>query len=152
MNELGLWAATQLLERATLLGATAPEHYLLPADLSRHTRKTDPLNGRFGFDPGFHQQSWQSAWEKLKKAAGLETLRFHDLRHTHITHAIEAGVPIEVVMSQVGHISPEMTRHYTHLGRESRHRAVATLQKVAGPVMQSLGVAVPAQRENAFEV
>jgi len=129
LNELGLWSAKQLLTRARLLGASQPDHHLLPADLSKHTKKTDPLHGGKGFDPSRHQTSWNTGWENLKKAAGLEGFRFHDLRHTHITRAIEAGVPIEVVMAQVGHISPEMTRHYTHLGADAKHAAVAAVQQ-----------------------
>jgi len=85
--------------------------------MSKQTKKTDPLKGDRGFNPRQHQNSWQTAWENLKKAAGLQGFRFHDLRHTHITHTIEAGVPIEVVMAQVGHLSAEMTRYYTHLNR-----------------------------------
>ena len=52
--------------------------YLLPADLSKHTTKSDPLHGRMGFDPTRHQTSWDSAWEALKQAAGLPGFRFHD--------------------------------------------------------------------------
>jgi integrase len=128
LNEIGHWAVRQLLERARLLGASKPEHYLLPANLSKHTGSSDPLKGGTGFDPTKHQNSWSTAWENLKRAAGLEGLRFHDLRHTHITHAIEAGVPIEVVMAQVGHISADMTRYYTHLGSQAKQQAVAAVQ------------------------
>jgi integrase len=35
LNDLGLWAVRELLKRATLLGAVAPAHHLLPADLSK---------------------------------------------------------------------------------------------------------------------
>jgi integrase len=129
LNDLGLWAVNHLLKRAELLGATHPDHFLLPADLSKHTKKSDPLRGKTGFDPTRHQASWNSAWEKLKEAAGLKGFRFHDLRHTHITHAIEEGVPIEVVMAQVGHLSAEMTRYYTHLGSNAKHSAVAAVQR-----------------------
>jgi integrase len=65
----------------------------------------------------------------LKKSAGLPEFRFHDLRHTHITHAVEAGVPIEVIMAQVGHLSAEMTRHYAHLGSNAKAAAVAAVQE-----------------------
>ena len=129
MNDLGLWAVSQLLERAKLLGAEDPDHYLLPADLSKHTKRSDPLRGGSGFDPTRHQTSWQSAWESLKKAAGLSGLRFHDLRHTHITHSVEAGVLVEVIMAQVGHLSAEMTRYYTHLGSGAKHAAVVAVQQ-----------------------
>ena len=140
LNELGVWAVRQLLERATLLGAVEPTHYLLPADLSKHTKKSDPLCGQTGFDPHRHQESWTSAWESLKKAAGLPGLRFHDLRHTHITHAVESGVPIEVVMAQVGHLSAEMTRYYTHLGSNAKHAAVAAVQAKGAAALDVLQI------------
>jgi hypothetical protein len=64
----------------------------------------------------------------MRIAAGLPTLRFHDLRHSFITHAVEEGVPIEVVMAQEGHISAEMTRYYTHLGTRARERAATAAE------------------------
>ena len=76
--------------------------------------------------------------EPFKQAAGLEGFRFHDLRHTHITHAIEAGVPIEVVMAQVGHISPEMTRYYTHLGADAKQAAVKAVQAKGSAIVEVL--------------
>jgi integrase len=154
LNDLGLWSVNQLLKRARLLGAYQPDHYLLPADLSKHTKKTDPLHGGKGFDPVRHQTSWNSAWEKLKKAAGLEGFRFHDLRHSHITRAIEAGVPIEVVMAQVGHISPEMTRYYTHLGQDSKHAAVAAVQQRSEAALAALkqGEAAPGAAHSPLPV
>ena len=77
---------------------------------------------------------------ELEESAGLAGLRFHDLRHTHITHAIEEGVPIEVVMAQVGHISPEMTRYYTHLGTDAKHSAVAAIQRKGSAALAALGI------------
>ena len=142
LNDLGAWAVNQLLTRARLLGATEPGHYLLPADLSKHTKHADPLKGGKGYDPTRHQSSWDSAWENLKKAAGLPDLRFHDLRHTHITHAVESGVPIEVVMAQVGHLSAEMTRHYTHLGSKATHSAVAAVQRRSPATLAVLGIKI----------
>ncbi|HXB69548.1 MAG TPA: site-specific integrase [Candidatus Acidoferrales bacterium] len=139
LNDLGLWAVNHLVARARLLGASEPQHHLLPADLSKHTKKSDPLHGGIGFDPTRHQTSWDSAWEALKLAAGFPGFRFHDLRHTHITHAIEEGVPIEVVMAQVGHVTPEMTRYYTHLGSNAKHDAVAAVQRRSSGVLEVLG-------------
>jgi integrase len=138
LNDLGLWAVNHLLTRAELLGATDRDHFLLPADLSKHTKKSDPLRGGTGFDPTRHQTSWDSAWEKLKQAAGLSSLRFHDLRHTHITHAVEEGIPIEIVMAQVGHVSADMTRYYTHLGSGAKHAAVAAVQRKGSMALAAL--------------
>lgn len=40
---------------------------------------------------------------------------FHSLRHSYISHAIEAGVPAAVVQSWAGHSTARMTEHYTHI-------------------------------------
>jgi hypothetical protein len=55
---------------AQMLGASHPDPYRLPADLSRHTKNTDPLKRSRGFDPTKHQTSWRTAWRSLRKAAG----------------------------------------------------------------------------------
>jgi integrase len=123
LSDISLWAAKRLRRRAELLGATDPEHYLLPANLSKHTNAKDLLHGRQGYDPTSHQTSWQTAWENLKAEAGLKRLRFHDLRHSFITQGLGVGVPIEVMMAQVGHVSAEMTRYYTHLANGSKQEA-----------------------------
>lgn len=46
-------------------------------------------------------------------------LSFHSLRHTAVTLLKEAGIPAAVVMELIGHDSEEMSRHYTHVGREA---------------------------------
>jgi integrase len=53
LSQVSKLAIDRLLERAYKLGAEKPEHYLLPAELSRHTKPTDPLYVRRfeGFDP-----------------------------------------------------------------------------------------------------
>lgn len=42
----------------------------------------------------------------------------HTLRHTHITHALDAGAPLHDVQDSVGHRSPTTTQRYNH----ARHR------------------------------
>jgi integrase len=46
-------------------------------------------------------------------------LSFHCLRHTAVSILKEAGVPAAVVIELVGHDSPEINAHYTHIGREA---------------------------------
>jgi integrase len=42
--------------------------------------------------------------------------KIHDLRHTHATHLLLAGVPIEVVSKRLGHANSSITlRCYSHL-------------------------------------
>jgi integrase len=131
LNQAALEAATRLYQRAEMLGASEPEHYLLPADMSRHTRASDPLLGRIGFDPTQHQETFHTAWRSLRKAAGLDGLRFHDLRHSFISMMAERNVPLAVVQSMVGHISPAITRLYTHISTQAARAAVELLNQPA---------------------
>ena len=49
---------------------------------------------------------------------------FHSLRHTFVSLSANAGVPLPVVQSIVGHCSTSMTRHYYHENEEVLRRAV----------------------------
>lgn len=55
---------------------------------------------------------------------------FHSLRHTFVSLCADGGVPQSVVQSLVGHGSPAMTQHYTHIGIETAQNAVALLPDV----------------------
>ena len=52
---------------------------------------------------------------------------FHSLRHTFVSFAANAGVPLHVVQSIVGHESTAMTRHYYHENIDALKRAVAAI-------------------------
>jgi integrase len=130
LNQPALAAAARLYRRATLLGASELDHFLLPADLSRHTKNTDPLKGGRGFDPTKHQMSWDTAWRNLRKASGLPMLRFHNLRHTFISRMAELGVPLQVTQSAVGHMSDAITNHYTHISERAARAAVEKLEQL----------------------
>jgi integrase len=57
-------------------------------------------------------------------------LSFHCLRHTAVSILKEAGVPAAVVMELIGHDSPEISTHYTHIGREALADAAARFPDV----------------------
>ena len=49
-------------------------------------------------------------WKKLKKAAGIpDDFRWYDLRHTHATLLLLAGVPIKAVSERLGHSTVTQT-------------------------------------------
>src|SRR5215469_15148559 len=48
-------------------------------------------------------------FERLVAKAGLRRIRFHDLRHTHATLALQAGVHAKVVQERMGHSSINVT-------------------------------------------
>lgn len=57
---------------------------------------------------------------------------FHSLRHTFVSLCRESNAPLAVVESIVGHSSPAMTRHYTHVGAIAARQAVNALPDVTG--------------------
>ena len=60
----------------------------------------------------------------LKKAGITENLRFHDLRHTFATLAIQQGVGVKTVSSILGHYSAGFTLDtYTHVTGEMQKEA-----------------------------
>ena len=57
---------------------------------------------------------------------------FHSLRHSFVSLCAAGRVPQSVVQSLVGHGSPAMTQHYTHIGLETAQNAIALLPSVTG--------------------
>lgn len=55
---------------------------------------------------------------------------FHSLRHTFVSLSANAGVPLPVVQSIVGHCSTAMTRHYYHENLDALRRAVEAIPAV----------------------
>ena len=55
-------------------------------------------------------------WRAVRREAGIEDVRIHDLRHTHASHAVLQGVPLPVVSRMLGHKRPSMTLRYAHVG------------------------------------
>lgn len=55
------------------------------------------------------------AWDRLVKRAGIENLRFHDLRHEAVSRFFEMGLSVPEVASISGHKDYRMLASYTHI-------------------------------------
>lgn len=75
--------------------------------------KTAGCNYVFTFE-GKPIRDVRRAFEKACKRAGIQGLRFHDLRHTAATRMIEAGVSIVAVCKVLGHAEIRTTMRYAH--------------------------------------
>jgi integrase len=65
----------------------------------------------------------QRDFEPLQKRAGVPRIRFHDLRHSHASHLLRAGVHPKVVSERLGHSRVGITLDVTHMSyRECRRR------------------------------
>ena len=71
----------------------------------------DELGLAFTRDDGrpLHPMHLTDAFRKLVPAPGLPRIRLHDLRHTHATLLLQAGVPVKVVADRLGHADVSMT-------------------------------------------
>ena len=60
-------------------------------------------------------------WIPATRAAGVEGLRFHDLRHTAATLAVAAGASTRELMVRMGHSSSAAALRYQHVmaGRDA---------------------------------
>lgn len=83
-----------------LMGAAYQDQGLVIAQPDGQVRRPDNLS---------------HAFLKLTRAHGIK-LRFHDLRHSHASHLLAAGVHLKVVSERLGHSSTRLTLDtYSHL-------------------------------------
>lgn len=63
-----------------------------------------------------HPEYISRTFDRLVVKHGLTHIRFHDLRHTHATLLLKAGVAVKVVSERLGHASPGFTLNvYQHV-------------------------------------
>jgi integrase len=61
----------------------------------------------------------------------LPVIRPHDLRHTHASLLLQAGVPVKVVSERLGHASPGFTLNvYQHVIPGMQAEAAATFSRL----------------------
>lgn len=78
-----------------------------------------------------HPETVSQAFERRVRSAGLPRIRFHDLRHTHATLALAAGVHPKVVSERLGHATVAFTMDvYSH--------AIPALQAEAAETVAAL--------------
>ena len=56
-----------------------------------------------------HPDYFSQTFDRTVKRLGLPKIRLHDLRHTHATLGLAAGVPIKVMSDRLGHATTAFT-------------------------------------------
>lgn len=63
-----------------------------------------------------HPDVISQTFDKRVARAAVRRIRFHDLRHTHATIGLRAGVPVKVMSERLGHSTPGFTlQQYAHV-------------------------------------
>jgi integrase len=71
------------------------------------------------------------------RALGFASLRFHDLRVTHETMLLDAGVPVHVVAARAGHDAAVMLRVYAKRTRKADTSAAAVIGGLSKGVLRT---------------
>lgn len=79
-----------------------------------------------------HITNVYSTWDRIRKRAGLQDVRLHDLRHSFASFLVNSGCSLYEVQKILGHHDPKMTTRYAHLAQKS-------LLKAANLVSMKLG-------------
>jgi integrase len=82
-----------------------------------------------GSDPSPCALSWQFP-RLIRKVPGLPAISFHDLRHTHPTIGLGAGIHAKVMQERLGHASITITLDlYSHVTETMQEQAAAKLDE-----------------------
>jgi len=74
----------------------------------------------------------QHPWEAIRKRAGLEDVRLHDLRHAFASIAAASGMGLPIIGKMLGHTQPQTTARYAHLASDPvKAAAAAVASKIA---------------------
>ena len=72
-------------------------------------------------------------WRPATERAGVDSLRFHDLRHFYASLLINHGESVKVVQARLGHASASETLDtYAHLWPDNEDRTRAAVDEVLG--------------------
>ena len=93
-------AAEALAEHLSVYAEPGPDGLVFPAERGGPIRRSNFT---------------RRVWIPTTRAAGVEGLRFHDLRHTAATLAVAAGASTRELMVRMGHSSSAAALRYQHV-------------------------------------
>ena len=76
-------------------------------------------------------------WYLVRKRAGIEDVRLHDLRHTFASWAVMRGVPLPTVARLLGHRQVSMTLRYAHVHDKEVEAAAERIGNVIADICET---------------
>ena len=80
-----------------------------------------------GKKDGVPRDGLDRPWSAVRKAAGLDGLRIHDLRHSFASIGAGASLGLPVIGKLLGHTQAATTARYAHLANDPVRQAVETI-------------------------
>ena len=78
----------------------------------------------------------EKPWRAIRRLAGLDDVRLHDLRHAFASVAASSGMGLPIIGKMLGHSQPATTARYAHLASDPVKAAAAA---VAGKIAAAMG-------------
>ncbi|MBC37685.1 MAG: integrase [Oceanicaulis sp.] len=85
-----------------------------------------------GHIEGQHVTDLQKPWRRIRKLAGIEDVRIHDLRHTYASIAAAAGHSLPIIGKLLGHTQAQTTARYAHLAEAVTRNAADDVDDMIG--------------------
>ncbi|PCJ74358.1 MAG: integrase [Rhodobacteraceae bacterium] len=115
--------------------------YEILMELPRHESTPYVIRGR---RPDRPMVNLQKSWTRIRKQAGIEDVRLHDLRHTYASAAMRGNVDPFKLKEIMGHRNLQTTLRYAHLDDEDvRQNAEFIASRLAGSIRRKKVVNVP---------
>jgi len=89
-----------------------------------------------GKKDGTHVTDLQAVWVRIRKTAGLDDVRIHDLRHSFASIGAATGDSMLIIGALLGHRSAKTTERYTHL---SDHPLKSAAERISDEIARYLG-------------
>jgi integrase len=99
-----------------------------------------------GAKSGAAMVNLEKPWRAIRKAAALEDVRLHDLRHAFASVAASSGMGLPIIGKMLGHSQPATTARYAHLASDPVKAAAAA---VAGKIAAAMGAGDRVKGEGA---
>jgi integrase len=91
-----------------------------------------------------HIAEVRTVWDHIRKAAKLEHVRLHDLRHTFASLGVSHGYTLPLVGALLGHRKASTTMRYAEVALDPQREAMGKLGAI---ITQSAAPAEPASAE-----
>ena len=102
----------------------------------------DPVKPENPVDPNAAYRHMKT----LLQRAGLPSIRFHDLRHTFATLALESGMDVKTLSAMLGHVSAATTLDiYTHITDDMQRAAAENIDRGIGKAAPQEDASEPGQ-------
>jgi len=89
-----------------------------------------------GANDGAPRSDLKKPWAAVGRAAGLEGVRIHDLRHSFASFGAGASLGLPIIGKLLGHSQPATTARYAHLDADPMRRAVDTIGSTISAAME----------------